>query len=71
MFLWISSGLRPLNLVLVQSHRAEIIPAKRFIQDHSNVTRLRVERKLCDQFRRKNDAFAFLATLPTISHKNK
>ena len=45
------------NLLLVRSHQAEIILAKRFIQVHNNVTRVRIELRLYDQDRRKNDAF--------------
>ena len=64
-FLWISSNSCPLNLLLVQSHQAEIIIVKRLIQGRNNVTRVRVEPRSCDQGRRKNDAFTHSATLPT------
>ena len=64
MFLWISLNSCPLNLLLVRSHQAEIIIVARLIQGRSNVTRVRVEPKSCDQDRRKIDAFTFLATLP-------
>ena len=57
MFLWISSNSSPLNLLLVRSHQAEIIIAKRLIQERNTVTRVRVEPRSCDQGRRKNDAF--------------
>ena len=43
MFLWISLNSGPLNLLLVQSHQAEIIIVKRLIQGRNNVTRVRVE----------------------------
>ena len=56
MFLWISSSC-PLNLLLVRSHQAEIIIAKRLLQERNNVTRVKVEPILCDQGRRLNDAF--------------
>ena len=36
--MWISSNACPLNLLLVQSHQAEIIIVKRFIQGCNNVT---------------------------------
>ena len=58
---WISSNSYPLNLLLVQSHQAEMIIVKRLMQGHSNVTRVRVGPKSCDQVRCKNDAFALLA----------
>ena len=63
MFLWISSNSRPLNLLLVRSHQAEIIIVKRPIQGRNNVTRVRVEPRPFDQGRRKNDAFTHSATL--------
>ena len=63
MFLWISSNSCPLNLLLNQSHKAEIIMVKRLIQGRNNVTRVRVEP--FDHGRRKNDAFTHSATLPT------
>ena len=66
MFLWISSNFCPLNLLLVRSHQAEIIIVKRLIQGRNNVTRVRVEPRLFNQGRRKNDGFTHLATLPTI-----
>ena len=67
MFLWISSNSCPLNLLLVRSHQAEIIIVKRLIQGRNSVTRVRVEPRSFDQGRRKNDAFTYSATLPTIS----
>ena len=65
MFLWISSNSCPLNLLLVQSHQAEIIIVKCLIQGRNNVTRVRVEPRPFDQGGRKNDAFTHSATLPT------
>ena len=64
MFLWLSSNSCPLNLLLVQSHQAEIIIVKRLIQGRNNVTRVRVEPRPFDQGRRKNDALTHSATLP-------
>ena len=66
LFMWISSNSCLLNLLLVQSHQAEIIIVKRLIQGCNNVTRVRVEPRSIDQDRRKNDAFTHLATLPTF-----
>ena len=63
MFLWISSNSCPLNLLLVRSHQAEIIIVKRLIQGRSNLTRVGVEPRSCNQGRRKSDAFNVLATL--------
>ena len=63
MFLWISSNSCPLNLLLVLSHQAKIIIVKRLIQGRNNVTRVRVEPRLFDQCRRKNDAFTHSATV--------
>ena len=54
MLQWISSNSCPLKLLLVQSHQAEIIIAKRLIQGPNNVARVRVEPRSCDQGRRKN-----------------
>ena len=51
MFLWISSNSCPLNLLLVRSHRAEIIIVKRLIQRRNNVTRVRVKPRPFDQGR--------------------
>ena len=65
MFLWVSSNSCPLNLLLVRSHRAEVIIAKRLIQGRNSVTRVRIEPRSFDQGRRKNDAFTHSATLPT------
>ena len=65
MFLWISSNFCPVNLLLVQSHRAEIIITKRLIQGRHGVTRGRVEPRSCNQGRRKNDTFTLLASQPT------
>ena len=64
-FLWISSNSCPLNLLLVQSHQAEIIIVKRLIQERNNVTRVWVEPRSFDQGHRKNDAITRLAMLPT------
>ena len=66
MFLWISSNSCPLDLLLVQSHQAEIIIVKRLIQGRNNMTRVRVEPRSLDQGCRKNDAFTHSATLPTL-----
>ena len=66
MFLLISSNSFPLNLLLVRSHQAEIIIAKRLIQGRNNVTRVRVEPTSCDYGRRKNDALTNSASLPTL-----
>ena len=65
MFLWISSNSCPLNLLLVQSHQAEIIIGKRLNQGRKNMTRMRVEPRPFDQGHRKNYAFTHSATLPT------
>ena len=43
MFLWISLNSCPLNLLLVRSHKAEIIIIKSVIQRRNNVTRMWVE----------------------------
>ena len=42
MFLWISSNSYPLNLLLIQSHQAEIVIVKRLIQGCNSATGLRV-----------------------------
>ena len=65
MFLWNSSNSCPLNLLLVRSHPADIIIAKRLIQGHNSMTRVQVEPRPFDQSRHKNDAFTHSATLPT------
>ena len=62
--------IRPLNLLFVQSHQAEIIIANRLIHWRSNVTRVWVEPKSCGQGLRKNDAFTVLATLPKVYSNN-
>ena len=49
LFLWISSNSFPINLLLLQSHQAEIIIVKRLIQERNNVTRVRVEPRSCTQ----------------------
>ena len=64
MILWISSNFCPLNLLLVQSHQAEIIIVKHLIQGRNNVTRVWVEPRSFDQGHRKNNAFTHSATLP-------
>ena len=51
MFRWISSNSCLLNLLLVQSHQAEIIIVKRLIQGRNSVTRVRVEPRSFDQGR--------------------
>ena len=66
MILWISSNSCPMNLLLVRSQQVEVIIVKRLIQGHNNVTRVRVEPSLCDQGRRKNNAFTLSATLPSF-----
>ena len=53
-----------------RSNPAEVIIVKRLIQGRNNVTRVRIQPKLCDQCRRKNDAFTLSATLPTLDHAN-
>ena len=63
MFLLISSNSCPLNLLFVQSHRAQIIIVKRLIQERNNVTRVRVEPKSFDQGGHEKDAFTLWATL--------
>ena len=63
--MWIYSKFCSLNLLLVQSHQAEIIIVKRLNQGRNNVTRLRVEPRSCDQSRRKNDVFTLSPTLST------
>ena len=52
-FLWISSNSCPLNLLLVRSHQAEIIIAKRLIQGCNDVTRVQAEPRSFDQGRLK------------------
>ena len=64
MLQWISSNYCPLNLLLVRSHRAEIMIAMRLIQRPSNVTRVRVEPRLFNQGCRKNNAFTHSAMPP-------
>ena len=64
MFLWIFSNSCSLNLLLVQSHQAEITIVKRLIQGRNNVTRVWVEPRSFDQGRCKNDALTHSATLP-------
>ena len=44
----ISLNSCPLNLLLVRSHQAEIITAKRLIQGHNNVTRVLVKPRSFD-----------------------
>ena len=66
MFLWISSNSCSLKTLLVRSHLAEIIIAKRIIQGRNNVTRVRVEPGSCNQGCSKNDVFTLSATLPTL-----
>ena len=56
MFLWIYSNSCQLNLLLVRSHQAEIIIAKRLAQGRNSVTRVRVGPKSGDRGRRKNDS---------------
>ena len=56
MFEWIFLNSCPLYLLLVRSHKTEIIIIKRLIQGRSNVARVRVESRLIDQGRRKNNA---------------
>ena len=63
MFLWVSLNSRPLNLLLVQSHQAEIIMVKRLIQGRNNVNRVRVEPRPFDHVCRKNDAFTLSVTM--------
>ena len=58
MLLWTSSNSCPLNLLLVESHQAEMIIVKRLIQERNSVTRVRVEPLLCDQVRHNSDGFA-------------
>ena len=65
MFLWISSNSCPLNLLLVQSHQAEIIIVRRLIQGCNNVTRVWVKPKPLD---RKVKWFGFIYALP-LNHK--
>ena len=67
MFLWSFLNSCALNLLLVQSHQAEIIIETKASYSRKNiVTRVRVEPRSCGQNRRKNDAFAFTNTMPTI-----
>ena len=54
-FLWISSNSCPLNLLLVRSHQGGVIIVKHLIQGRNNVTRVRVERRSCDQGYRRSD----------------
>ena len=67
MFQWISSNSCPLNLLLVRSHQAEIIIVKHLLQGRNRMNRVRVEPRSFDQGRRKNDAFTYSATLPTLN----
>ena len=60
MFLCILSNFCPLNLLLVRSHQAETIIAKRLIQERNNVTRVQLELRSCDQGHRKIGAFGRL-----------
>ena len=55
------SNACPMNLLLVRSHQAETIIAKRLIQGRTSV-----EPWIFNWGSRKIDAFAFSATLPTI-----
>ena len=71
MFLWISSNSCPLNLLLVRSHKAEIIIVKRLIQGRNSVTRVRVQPRSFDQGIRKNDSFTHSATLPIIGSRTR
>ena len=64
---WISSNSHSLNLLLVLCPQANVIIVKRLNQGRNNVTRVRVESRLCNQGPRKNDAPSISATLPTIS----
>ena len=57
------------NLLLVRSNQAEIIIVKRLIQGRNIETWVGVELLICDQSRRKNDAFTISATLPTKASK--
>ena len=50
-----SSTFFQINLLLVRSHRAEIIIVERLIQEHNNVTRVRVEPSSCDHGRQENN----------------
>ena len=65
MFLWITSNSCPMNLLLVRNHEAEIIIVKHFVLRCSNVTRVRIKPRSCDQGCRKNDAFTLSASLST------
>ena len=65
MFLQISLNFCPLNLLLLQSHQAEITIVTRLFQGRNNVARVRVEPRSCDQGRRENDTFTLSATQPT------
>ena len=57
----------PINLQLILSRRAEIvIMVKHLIQGRKNETRVRVEPRLCDQGRRKNDAFTLSFTQSNV-----
>ena len=47
--------------MLIQSHQAEIIIAKRLIQESNDLTRVRVEPRSCDHGRRKNNTIALSA----------
>ena len=59
----ISLNSCPLNLLLLRSHQAEIIIVKRLTQGRNSVTRVRVEPRLFDHGRCRNDAFTLSATL--------
>ena len=57
-YVFFFNSLCPLNLLLVQSHQAEIIIVKCLIQRRNKVTRVRIDLRSCDQGRRKNDVLA-------------
>ena len=67
--MWIFLDSCQLNLLFVQSYLAEKIIVKRPIQEHNNVTGVRVEPGWCNQGPCENDIFNLLATLPTFQLK--
>ena len=66
MFLWVSSNSRPLNLLLVRSHQAEIIIVKHLIQGCNNVTRVRLEPRSFDKGCRKYNCYFSIGAILSL-----
>ena len=62
MFWWIFSNSCPMNLLLVGSHQAKRIIAKRFIQRRNNVNREQVKSRSYDQSHCKHKSFILLSS---------